>query len=150
MDTVRERILKQWVRNLSGLGIFETITRTPLDMQDFAGDYAASLIDEGETVAVYEVGFMQWDMVISVEFYVRMMEGTDPSSELNRIAGLITKEFLTKINTIEMTTNDYLSLNIKPGTLQFEIDGPTDKYVAGVRQFVITYRHDKQDPYTLR
>lgn len=154
--TVRERILRQWKANLVALrnqadtaDLFDTVERTPLDRSDFSGNYACSLMDEGEEAAVYEVGYLEINMIVTVEFWVRIMEGIDASEELNEIAGLITKEFLSNINTDEDVTSDQLSLNIQQGQLDFDIDGPTDRYVAGARTFVITYRHGKQDPYVL-
>lgn len=153
--TVRERILAQWRRNLlvlqdDGSDLFEVVERAPLDRSDFAGQVGCGLIDEGESVAVYLVGFIEMDMVVSVEFWIRVMEGIDPSTELNRVAGAVTKEFLMKPNTVEDTTNAELTLDIKQGILQFDIDGPTDQYISGVRQFIISYRTAKQDPYELR
>ena len=154
--TVRERILQQWLINLVALQnqaqdstLFERVSRSPLDKMDFAGDIACSLIDEGEDVGVYEVGYLQMNMVVSVEFWVRLKEGEEASTVLNEVAGLLCKEFLTKINTVEDATSDQLSLNIKAEALDFDIDGVNDNYVAGVRSFVITYRHNKQDPYIL-
>lgn len=153
--TVRERILQQLLKNIDATSdgngeIFERTERAALTTEDFSGNYAAALIDEGEQVAVYEVGYLQIDMVVSVEFMVRMEEGATASTELNRIAGLLTKQFLSNINTTEDVTSAQLSLNVKMGSLQFDIDGPNDGFVAGVRQFIITYRHAKQDPYELR
>ncbi len=153
--TVRERILAQMYKNLDALSdgssaVFERTSRASLSTENFSGDCAASLLDEGEQVAVYEVGYLQIDMLVTVEFYVRIEEGAVQSTELNRLAGLITKEFLSKINVVEDVTNDSLALNVRMGSLQFDIDGPSDGYVFGARQFIVTYRHDKQDPYTLR
>ena len=156
VDTVRERILQQWHKNLDSLqnqeassDLFQLVSREPLDRSDFTGAVACALIDEGEDVAVYETGYLQMDMIVSVEFWIRMKRGCVASTELNEVAGLITREFLGKINTDEDVTNEQLSLNIQPQSLDFDIDGVNDTFVAGVRSFRISYRHKKQDPYLL-
>lgn len=154
--TVRERILAQLEKNMSalrgdgGAKIFAKVDRAPLDKSDFSGDYACAVIDEGEGVAVYEVGYLEMDMTVTLEVWARIKQGTQPAAKLNELIGVVTKRFLMDYNTIEDKTNKQLTLNVKQGSLVFDIDGVNDHYVAAYRQFVLTYRTGKQDPYDLR
>lgn len=154
--TVRERILQQWQKNLSQLTtlngdiLFESVHRARVNPNSSAGRRFAGLIDMGEAAGVYEVGYIENNMRVAVEIAVRMDVGDNPSKELNNCVGLITREFLSKIETYEEGSGDALSLNIRSVSLEFDVDGDTDKLVMCVAIFEIIYRHHKQDPYDLR
>lgn len=153
-DTVRERILKQWKKNLEdmqdgGQVLFYHVERALIGENDFTNN-AVSLIDGGETASEYEVGYILNTLRVDVVFTLRPWEGEDLSSQLNHIDGLIVKEFLSKIDTIEAVTGDALSLNIVPVSFTPDIEGPFDNTIEGARVFNILYRHAKQDPYELR
>lgn len=107
-------------------------------------------VDMGDTVGIFDIReekqqqmqHMLCNLTVVVEFYCASMIGDEPSTELNKMLLDVQRTIRADIYC------SGLSLNIVESRNELDIDGPTDKLIAGVVEFTVLYRHLVDDPAT--
>lgn len=156
IKSVRERIMVQVEKNItalkddSGSRFFDTIHRTPLERQDTLEERAIGINIISDNIAVFETGWLERNMIIGMDMWVRGdLGGYEPETLLNDMSYRVEKTMLEKRKLFEEGSNDQLGLNTQILSAEYDIDGPRDKFVSVYAQFLITYRHEKNDPAKL-
>ena len=153
--SLRERILtvlKSRYENIEAGVDGYTITwnrvvRRPLtETEQEAGD-ALAIIDSAEVKSA-EVQHYRSTMTVFTEFWIKLMEGDDPSVRLNLALLDVQRTMLSDIGALE-TPGDpttQLAVDITEVRNEFDIDSAADRLVGGIVQWEVIYRHSEDDP----
>lgn len=143
----RERIMRHLVERFEGLvegedeytATWNTVTRAPVARSQMAQGNALGLYDVSERKDP-DVGFMRCTLNVSIEFYLVLGLGDDPSTELNRALADLQRAMRSDPQMGGLAFNALETRN------EFDVDGPDDSIVAGFVEFAVTYRHKVDDP----
>lgn len=102
----------------------------------------------GDALGIYDVSERKEPRIsgfdcflsISIEFFHKVYEGDEPSTELNRMLLDIQRALRSDI------TCGGLSINLVERSNELDIEGPTDMLIAGVLEAEVHYRHSPDDP----
>lgn len=158
-DSIRERILVQVEKNVDGLRVgfdgystnFKLTTREPLTRLKNITTPACSII-EGNSRVIDGVGFITHIMRLQFEVYATrpVSQKTSASAILNVILADLQKVLLTNINTVEEDTSTPLTIDVQLVGDEMDVDGPSSSTVSLLLEADVTFRHNKQDPFTLK
>lgn len=143
----RERIMRHLVERFEGLvegedeytATWNTVTRAPVARSQMAQGNALGLYGVSEHKDP-DVGFMRCTLNVSIEFYLVLGLGDDPSTELNRALADLQRAMRSDPQMGGLAFNALETRN------EFDVDGPDDSIVAGFVEFAVTYRHKVDDP----
>jgi hypothetical protein len=118
---------------------WNVVVRRPFTNSETQLGDALGIFDVSEEKTV-RIGYVDCALSVQVEFFHKVFEGDEPSIELNRMMLDVQRAMRSDI------TCGGLSINIEEIRNHLDIEGPTDRLVAGVVEWKITYRHSLNDP----
>lgn len=125
---------------IDGYGITWTaVQRRPLSQQEMQSGNAIAMYDLTES-KTQQMQFQFCSLTIFAEFYHQMQIGEHPADVLNMM--------LTDVQRVFREDNTFggLTIDCLERKNQIDVDGPLEKTVTGVVEFVVTYRHAADDP----
>ncbi len=157
--SIRERIVAQINKNVSAIvgedgstNFFANVLRSGLDrIQQIDQVPSVGITMESDTAEVFQAGYVDRAMNIVIEVCVQAEGDADGAqTRLNEATYLIEKTMLANRITQEDVTNTQLTLNVTCTNIDFNQDGPEDKFVSAFLTFRVQYRHDKLDSAILQ
>jgi hypothetical protein len=147
LPSIREQILvhlmerfKQVVKNIDGHSVtWSSVYRSPIPSSEITRNSVISIIEEGETKRP-RISVMDCDLTISTEFWYKMKLGDVPSMEANRLLSDIQLTMRSDISC------NNLAYNLVEISNSIDIDSMTDRLINGVITWVISYRHNVDNP----
>lgn len=115
------------------------VSRKPLTKQEIQSGNAIAFYDVNEAKTP-QMQFFLCDLTVFVEFYHTMAIGEHAADVLNQMLTDVQRKLREDI------TCGGLSYNLLERKNQIDVDGPLEKVVNGVVEFVVTYRHAVDDP----
>lgn len=115
------------------------VARKPLTNQERQSGNAIALYDLNE-VKTPQMQFQFCNLTVYAEFYHQMAVGEHPADVLNMMLTDVQRVFRSDV------TCGGLTINVEEKKNQIDVDGPLEKLVTGVVEFVVSYRHAADDP----
>lgn len=143
----REQIMLHLVDRFKGLRrnvdnyttTWNVVVRRPMTNTETQLGDAMGIFDVSERKE-FRIGHVDAFLTVNLEFFHKVRDGDEPSTELNRMLLDVQRACRSDINCGGLT------INILEMTNELDIEGPTDRLVAGVVEIEIHYRHALNDP----
>lgn len=155
VQTVRERILVELKSQLETMQppdydtTWHLVSRTPYDREHLRVDTALSILDATETNTGLISNIIENEMSVIIEFYLRNDRFNEASTLVNSTIGDLKKFILTHRQLVESGSGKCLTTNMNITSVASNIDGFNDRFLDGIIEVQITYRHKFDDPTKL-
>lgn len=155
-STIRERILVVMQDKITQMGspdystVWHKVARVSVDRTNKLLDSAISVLDGTEVTLgrTSGMGIIDNNMTVLLEFWVKNTHGEQASTLMNAVIGDIKKLVLNNKHWSE-PDGTCLALNTELISNSLDIDGLHDKFINGVVEIQVTYRHRFNDPTLL-
>jgi hypothetical protein len=146
-ESLREQIMQHLVQRFVDVRAnddgytttWNVVVRRPMTKTEIGMGNAIGLYDTEEEKSAL-IGYYNSLLTVSVEFYYNSAIGDEPSQELNRMLMDVQRCMRSD------PTCAGLTFNIVEVRNELDIDGPSDRLVAGMAEFQVSYRHRLDDP----
>lgn len=152
--TVRERILRQIKADFETMGTdypfeWSIVTREDLDSRSYGKVYTLAILDTAETKEP-RIGFMDCTLTVVLQWTGAFNAVDAPASEANEVLGAIGRKLRENWTVVEDGTGEQLAVETRETANTIDVADARDRLIGGTVSIVVQYRHNRDDPRSLR
>lgn len=152
--TVRERILRQLKADFETMGTdypfeWSVVSREDLDSREYGKRYTLAILDTTETKEP-RIGFMDCNLTVVFQWTGSFDADDSPAQEANEVLGAIQRKLRENWHVVEDATGEQLAVETRETANTIDIADARERMIGGTVSIVVQYRHNRDDPRSLR